>query len=990
MQGSQRVTLRHHLPGRTRFTVSGVAPAELGAAIPALSAAGIIVVRIDPHTGSLLLRHSRAIDVDRLRQSLLAALAGDELPEAPPEPTDTPAHPKRRPVPIVARAPALRALQPLAEEEVERLVLVSPDEALAQLGSRPGGLDSGEARQAFEKFGANLLPEPHGRSVRDMLGAQLSNLPVALLAGSAVLSLATGGVFDAVVTIVVIGINTGIGYATESATERLIRRLSRPVEHQASVLRDGQAVLLPSPDVVPGDVLVLAPGTVVAADARLIRASELSLDESMLTGESLPAEKVAAALAAVPASIGDRRNIVHAGTVVTGGDGLAVVFRSGAATEGAHMRTLIDTARPPRALTEEKLEALSGRLALGCLGAAGVVLIGGGVRGVPLVAALKSAIALAVAAIPEGMPAVATTTLALGARAMEHDNALVRALPAIEAIGAVDTICLDKTGTLTRNEMAVMCAAFGERTLDLAVPGTACDADASAGQLALAEAIALCSEATLSPRGGSATELALLDFAAASGLDVEAHRRLLPVRSMQSRNHGRRFMVTEHAGPAGPMLFVKGAPEEVLALCAREWLGEAGRMLDEARREEIRALGAGFANRGLRVLAAARGAGLLGEAAPEGLDFLGFACLADPIRVEAREAIDLFHSAGIRTIMMTGDHPGTAMAVADALALSRSGVLRMASGADIEDLDHEALGALALETSVFARVSPADKLRIVEALQARGRRVAMLGDGVNDGPALRAASVGVAVGRRATSVAREVADLVLPRDDLRELARAIERGRATGENIRNAIRYLLSTNLSEILVMLAETLRSPQEGETPMELFWLNLVTDILPALGLALAEPGGDVMRRPPREAAAPLFDRDELAGMAIDGAAMAGASLASHFLAMSRFGVGPQTRGATFLTLALAQVLHAFTLRDRSREAGQRLRISEQRLETALGGSLGLLALPFLAPGLRRLLGIAPIAVPDIALSAALAAGSLAIGEGRRIVRKGGLTNP
>lgn len=385
---------------------------------------------------------------------------------------------------------------------------------------------------------------------------------------------------------------------------------------------------------------------------------------------------------------------------------------------------------------------------------------------------------------------------------------------------------------------------------------------------------------------------------------------------------------------------------------------------------------------GLRVLAAARGTGPLSEEVPESLTFLGLAGLADPIRTEAAEAIDLFHKAGIRTIMMTGDQPGTALAVAEALALSRTGVLRMSTGPEIAGLDAGALGDLALSTSVFARVSPSDKLRLVEALQAKGRRVAMLGDGVNDGPALRAASVGVAVGKRATSVAREVADLVLADDDLRELAHAIARGRATEDNIRNATRFFLATNLSEILVVLCETLHGPGEGETPMELFWLNLVTDILPAMGLALAEPRGDVMAHPPRSSDEPLFRTRELQGLALDGGSIAAAALAGHYLTRGRFGPGPRTRTVTFTSLAFGQILHAWTLRDHSGGTEQAPRLSELRLEASLAGALGLLALPFLAPSLRRLLDVAPATLTDLGLSAALGGASFALREDRRYI--------
>lgn len=990
MHQSVRCLVRHHVPGRTRLGIVGPWPTRWGGVSGALAEAGIVLARAEPLTGGVLLRHPPDLPADALARALAALLQGRSLPvDLAPGTAPTPAAarsalpPKARIVAKAGKTGAAPDAHATADPELDQVFLLEVPQVLTRFATSIDGLSGADAERIRVRLGANVMPQPAGRSRREMLVEQVSNLPVALLAGSAALSFATGGVFDAVVTLAVIAVNAGIGFATENSTENLIRRLSRPVEHPVAALRDGAPVTLAAREVVVGDVVLLAPGTVVPADARLIVANLLSVDESALTGESLPVEKTATPLPAVPGAVAERHNLVHAGTVVTGGDGLAVVVRTGINSEAARTRALIGDTRPPRPVTEEKLAALSSKLAIGCLGASGVLLAVSVARGEPFVQAVRSAIALAVAAIPEGLPAVATTTLALGAKAMEKDRAFVRSLPAIEAVGAVDTICLDKTGTLTKNDMAVVRVLAGETPREVR-PGDEIVADPHGDLNALCEAVALCSEAELHPRAGSATELALLDFAAALGCDVSGLRAALPLNALRNRDHRHRFMVSEHdGGPDGPRLFVKGSPEDVVIRCISERVAGEERPLTEERRAALLAENERFASEGLRVLAAASGRGRIGDNSPHDLTYLGLAGLADPVKREAAEAIDLFHRAGIRTIMMTGDQQGTALAVAQELALSRTGVLRMSSGPEIAHLDQEALGELALNTSVFARVSPADKLRIVEALQAKGRRVAMLGDGVNDGPALRAASVGVAVGEKATSVAREVAALVLAEDDLRELARAIARGRSTQDNVRNSIRFFFSTNLSEILVMLAETLHGRGEGETPMELFWLNLVTDILPALGLALAEPRGDVMARPPLDHRAPLFDRRELSSLLADGSAIAVSALAGHFITMARTGIGPRTRTVTFTTLALAQIANAWVLRDRSPGAGEALIISERRLEATLSGALGLLALPFLTPGLRRLLGVAPATLGDLALSTALAGGAFAVCEGRRIVR-------
>lgn len=950
------VAIRHHVPGRTRLGLERwpAAPAleRLGRG---LAANGCELASSSAATGSLLLRHATSLSAGAAAQ-----LVG-RLLSAPEEEGG--------------------ALAEIATPAVETICEADAQEATALLQSSPEGLEPEEARRRLAAHGPNALPTPHGRSRGDIATSQFKSFPVALLAGSAVLSLATGGLIDAVVTIGVVLVNAGIGYSSEDATERLIRRLSQPVEHTATVIRNGAATVVPAREVVPGDVLALEPGMFVPADARVIEAHGLSIDQSVLTGESLPMEKTGEPLSPAPAAVSDRRNIVHGGTVVTGGNGRAIVFRTGRQTESGRTRELIGTARRPRPVIASRLDALESRLVIGCLAVSGLVFAIGLMRGEPLVQMIKSAAALAVSAIPEGLPAVATTTLSLGAKAMEGERAFVRALPAVEAVGTIDTICLDKTGTLTENRMAVVAAHVDGETREIG-PGERWEASESASLRALAEAVALCNEARLSSNAGSSTEIALLRFAAEVGVDPDAIQDRSPVLGMRSRNPTRRWMATEHHHNGERYVAVKGAPDEIVRLSSHVRAGNELRAVDEAWREGILEQNHELASRGLRVLGVGRrlGNGSLHEMGD--LAFLGLVALADPVRAEARQAVDILHRAGVRTIILTGDQPATAQAVARSLAISRTGIINVADGPELASLDDGELGALALRTSVFARVSPAEKLRIVRALQGAGRRVAMIGDGVNDGPALRAATVGVAMGRNCTEVAREVADIVVADDDLRELARAIARGRATEDNVRAAIRYFLSTNLSEVLVMLVESLHGRGELETPMELFWLNLVTDIMPALGLALAEPRGDVMARPPRPADAALFDTGEYRDMGLDGATITAAALVAHFITLARAGPGPRARGATFLTLAMAQIAQAWVLRDRSPQAGDALIVSERRLEAMLAVAGVLLALPFVFPPLRRLLGIAPLTFGDFLLSASLAGAAFGTSETRRII--------
>ncbi|MCF3934871.1 cation-transporting P-type ATPase [Acuticoccus sp. M5D2P5] len=944
--------VRHHLPGRTRFALAAWPGASAVSILAAtLGAHGITLRSAHAATRSILLTHSPSQSAGEVAARLDAALSDLSA----------------------GCGPAPPAGHGVSVEVAARLDVSG---ALAALESASEGLDEGEVRRRRAAEGANACPAPRGRSRGDILFEQIATLPMALLAGSAVLSIATGGIIDALVTIGAIALNTGIGFTSENATEALIRRMSKPVDHGARVVRGGAVRQCPAHEIVRGDVVVLAPGVLVPADARVIDARDLTVDESVLTGESVPAAK-SPMRTAITAPIAERANIVHAGTVVTGGDGRAVVFGVGTNTDLARMRALIGAATPPRPPLEIKLASLSTVLTLGSLTICGAVLGVGLLRREPVALLLKSVAALAVSAIPEGLPAVATSVLALGARAMEKDRAYVRALPAVEAIGSIDTIAFDKTGTLTENRMAVVYAATAGRLWETG-GAEAWSATSNAELVALAEAVSLCNEASLSRGTGSSTETALLRFADAVGVDHHRMRDAAPVTASRARNHLRRWMATEHRRGEGAEIAVKGAPDELSALSTAE-LSEAGvRPLDEARRQEIMAVNLTLARRGLRVLGVARRGGAMGDGAIGDLVFLGLVALADPIRPEAHTAIDLFHRAGVRTVMITGDQPATALAVAQALSLSRTGVLTVVEGAEIARLDEAALGRLARGTSVFARVGPGDKLRIVRALQREGRSVAMIGDGVNDGPALRAAAVGVAIGQKSTDTAREVADIVIA-GDLVGLGRAIGRGRTAEDNVRAAIRYLVSTNLSELMVMLVESLHGRGEMETAMELLWLNLVTDTMPAFGLALAEARGDVMLRPPRQAAAPLFERTETGTIMLDAAGLAVSALAAHFTMMARSGTGPRARTVTFLTLALGQIVHGLVLRDRSRNDGVAARLSQRRLVAMLGAAAGILAVPFVARGFGRALGIGRLRAREAAVAALFTALAFAVAEAR-----------
>ncbi|MGB3928791.1 MAG: cation-transporting P-type ATPase [Sphingobium sp.] len=760
-----------------------------------------------------------------------------------------------------------------------------------------------------------------------------------------------------------------IGFISEDAAERLIRQLAQPIEHDALVLRDNVSRTIASSEVVPGDILVLSAGAWVVADARLIESRGLAVDESVLTGESIPVDKQAQAVTVTPRLVADRQNIVHRGTVVTGGDGRAVVVCTGSATEFAQSRALIGAVRPLRPPSEEKLAAMGRGLVGACLAAGGIVVALGLLRRQPAAHIVRVAIAVAVSAIPEGLPAISTTALAHGARRLERGNVYVRALPTMEALASVDTICLDKTGTLTQNRMAV--AAFQGRGQLHRIAGAETLSGATAQEAcAIARAVALCNEARLGEGTGSGTELALLRFAELCGLDPGRLQKDAPILSHRSRDASHRWMATEHNVSGGIQVILKGAPDELLARSTRADGKRGWRRLTPARRAAIAAVNQSLASEGFRVLGVAVRSGPLGHGRLEELDWLGLIALADPVRQEAAQVIGELHEAGIRTVMITGDQGETALAVAKQLNLSRHGMLGIADGAAISALDEPQLGALAERTSIFARVGPADKLRIIRALESRGHRVAMIGDGVNDGPALRAASVGIGLGRQGADIAREVADIVIADDDLRALKLAIARGRATAKGMNLAVRFMLATNIAEMALIIGEAaLGGPTE--TPLELLWLNLGTDVFPALGLALS-PHVSERSADQNEPAGPLFDRRTLNAIVIDAVGMAIAPLAVR-IAMGKAGSSPsRQRGATFLTVSLAQMAYALRLGATSHGA------RSAPLTSAVAASGTLLIAPFLLPSLGRVLRLATPHATGWLLAAAAASASSVTAQG------------
>lgn len=992
-----RARLRVHGLYRNEGARRGIETALAGQDAIRLGSANVL-------TGTVLVHYDPARRLEDVLAELIALIGGHVDPSRAAEPTSlrrmaagqtgwqtSAPGGRHRPVKTepTPRKPAVA--QPPAQRQSASLWHTLPaQEVLArQQVDFSRGLSAAQAQARLARHGPNTLPEPERRSRLAILLDQFNSLPVWLLGASALLSAATGGLADAAVILGVVAINAGIGYVTESQAEGIISSLTTVARPPVPVVRDGRVQQIPTAEVVPGDMLLLTPGCLIPADARLVSAKELSVDESALTGESLPVPKSVAPLPAAQLPLGDRCNMVYMGTLVTGGSGLACVVATGRATELGLIQALVGETRPPETPMQRQLDRLGNQLVWLSLAICGGVFAVGLLRGYGFLPMLRAAISLAVAAVPEGLPTVATTTLALGLKDMRRKHVLIRQLAAVETLGSVQVMCLDKTGTLTENRMAVLAVQVNGERLRVVdgrfhAPTGVVDPYANEALLRLLHVAALCNESRLNGVAaaggrfsleGSATENALLAMVLAARVDAEALRRRHPVLRTEYRAEGRAWMATRHdAGDGQRLVAVKGSPEQVLELC-RWYQDQDGRHeIDPAYREAMLTENARMAGEALRVLGFAYG---LEDAQGngDGLTWLGLAGLADPIRAGTRELIGLFHQAGIKTVMITGDQSATAYAIGRQLDLSGEERLEILDSSQLDRIEPPLLSALAEKVEIFSRVSPAHKLQIVQALQRAGRVVAMTGDGINDGPALKAADIGVAMGGAkaggGTEVARSIADVVLEDDELGTMILAVAQGRTIYGNIRKSIHYLVSSNLSEIGLTFIAVAGGLGQPLNTMQLLWINLLTDVFPALALSMDPPEPDVLRRPPRDPHEPILRTQDFRRYGLEAAAITAGSLGAYAYGLMRYGPGAQANTLAFMTLTMSQLLHARSCRSETHGLFSAERLPENRwLDRALLGSAALQLATVLLPPLRGLLGTTPL-MPADALVVGAAAG-------------------
>jgi magnesium-transporting ATPase (P-type) len=754
------------------------------------------------------------------------------------------------------------------------------EEVLQSLNSGLHGLAADEAARRLSAHGPNRLAEARPPGVLKRLLRQFNNLLLYVLMAAAVVTALMGHWVDAAVIAVVVVINAVIGFVQEGKAEKALQAIRHLLAPRAVVLRDGRQHEIDAADLVPGDVVLLASGDSLPADVRLLQARNLRVDEAALTGESVPVEK-GVDPAPMASAIGDRGCMAYAGTLVTQGQARAVVVATGAATEIGRIGRMLESVEAGTTPLLRRMEGFGRTLTVVILGLA-ALLFGFGllVRDMSAGEVFMAAVGLAVAAIPEGLPAIMTIALAIGVQRMARRHAVIRRLPAVEALGSVTVICSDKTGTLTRNEMTVQQIVCAGAVVDVEGAGYAPEGalrrqgeviapGALAGVVpaahALAEAGALCNDAALHERegqwqlAGDPTEGALLTLAGKAGLnlaELQVERPRLDVIPFESEH---RFMASLHPDGDACVALVKGAPERVLAMCTDQ-LGVDGRLqpLDAAHWHGAIEK---QASAGRRVLALARRMLPAGTAdldhpdVEQGLTLLGLVGIIDPPRDEAVQAVAQCAAAGIRVVMITGDHGVTASAIAGQLGMGQG--LRAVTGPEVEALDDAALSEVVRSVRVFARASPEHKLRLVRALQAGGDVVAMTGDGVNDAPALKQADVGVAMGRKGTEAAKQAGSIVLADDNFASIAHAVEEGRTVYDNLRKTVTFLLPINGGESLSLLLAVILGVALPIAPVQILWVNMVSSVALALVLAFEPTEADVMRRPPRRPDEPLLSR-------------------------------------------------------------------------------------------------------------------------------------
>lgn len=849
------------------------------------------------------------------------------------------------------------------------------------------GLKGSDVEERQRHYGRNVLEEKKQRTLLQRFVGQLCDSLIFVLFAAAGISVLLGEYSDAVIILTVVALNAAVGVVQEGKAQKALEALRKMTRLEAVVIRDGVEQEIDAQELVPGDLVVLDAGCQVPADMRLIQSAGLKIEESALTGESAPVKKEAGYTAEGKVAAGDRKNMAFMTSYVTSGRGRGIVTATGMGTEIGRIAAMIHEAPEEETPLQKRLGELGKILSLTAVALCAALFVLAVIQKRDVMEMLITAISLAVAAVPEGLPAVVTIVLALSVTRMAKAGTIVRKLPSVETLGAVSVVCTDKTGTLTKNQMTVTEWYENGSVCEVSENGT--DHSPGLPSERLAECFALCSDAVLESRTGDPTELALQEFALLAGVSRESANARKKRCGEIPFDSERRMMTTLHREKGGYVSYTKGAPDEVIKHCTKIWKNGEAVPMTPADQKQVRQAAEEMSGKALRVLAAAMREGV-SRPAEKGLTFIGMAGMMDPPRDEAREAVELFKKASVRTVMITGDHAKTAGAIARQLGIAGSGEECM-TGEELDRTDDETLRKRIGTLSVFARVSPEHKVRIVNAFRSAGMITAMTGDGVNDAPSLKNADIGIAMGRSGTDVAKQAADMILTDDNFATIEKAIEEGRGIYENIKKSVIFLLSSNFGEIATMFAAIAAGVASPLKPSHILWINLITDSLPALALGVDQNDNRrLMRRPPRKAGESLFAGGGWFYTLFYGFLIAGISLAAFFRlpvemaaaagmelsleAVREMLQNPEillhSQTYAFTVLGLSQLFHAVGMRDvRASVFGSRL-FSNRLMLLAFGAGLMLQAAVTEVPFLAEVFGTSILSISEWGFLLSLAA--------------------
>lgn len=848
--------------------------------------------------------------------------------------------------------------------------LLNEQEVFNKLGSSKNGLTTTQAKERLAKYGENVLDEGEKRTLLQKFLDQFKDFMIIILIAASILSIVVSFAeghpefHDAIIIMLVVFLNAILGVAQEAKAEEAVNALKRMSSPVARVLRDGHTTALKSEEIVIGDIVFLEAGDVVPADLRLLEVSSLKIEEAALTGESVPVEKSLTLPKEHEAGIGDRTNMAFSSTNVTYGRGVGVVTATGMNTEVGKIASMLVSEKESKTPLQENQDQLGKWLTIAILIIAAIIFGVGLMQGRPATAMLLTAISIAVAAIPEGLPAISTIILALGTRTMADKNALVRKLPAVETLGGTEIICSDKTGTLTLNQMTVEKVFYDGKLYDAS--------ESIALDLPLLESIILANDTKFDANGaliGDPTETAMVKFGLDKSLDVSALLARLPRVSEVPFDSDRKLMSTIHQLANGKFLVaVKGAPDQLLERCSQFTESNQVSALDDTTRTTILNNNSTMAKQALRVLA---GAYKIIDAMPSVVDtntiendliFAGLVGMIDPERQEAGEAIAVAKKAGIRTIMITGDHRDTAEAIAKRLGIiDDSQTHAVLTGAELDKLTDDELRAKVEQYSVYARVSPEHKVRIVKAWQSHNKVVAMTGDGVNDAPSLKAADIGIGMGITGTEVSKGASDMVLADDNFKTIVDAVKEGRKVFANIQKAVQYLLSANLGEVVTLFVATMAGWTILE-PIHILWINLVTDVFPAIALGLEDSDKGIMNMKPRGKSSNFLSNGVLPSIIYQGLLEAFLTLGVYWFALTTYGVDATGKSLVaetmaFATLGLIQLFHAFNVKYVSASLLTEKPFSNKWFNLAIVSSAILLLAVILIPGINTFFSAATL---------------------------------